>query len=427
MSMTLFKTSFWTGISAFIKALLAYIMWKVIAVHTGPAGVALIEQFQNFIQISRASIPCGINAGVVKYVSEYQNDEEKKSYLLNNAIAMNLFFCFFISIGLIIFTHSISEIVFQSLQYQKVIILLAASTLLFASNNFALSVFNGEFDIKKYVIFTLLNTTLNFLITVILVIYFGLMGGLVGFVLNQSLIAFIPIYFLIKKKWFKSKCFFKKIKLTYAIKLSKYSLMVFTTTFITPLAFIIIRKYIAHSLTWEYAGYWQGIMRISEGYLILMNLILGFYFIPKFSSAQTTAKLRYEVLLSFKYIFPLVLLGVSLVFILKRQIVSVMYSPQFFPMIALFKYQLIGDVARMGTWLLTNILLAKALVKTFLFIEVFFSITYVLLSIFFVHYFGFIGCAIGFAANYIFQWIVMIIFSSLYLSEKPNFLKLCYK
>lgn len=424
--MTLFKTSFWTGVSTLIKAILTYVMWKIIAVHTGPSGVALIEQFQNFLQIARASIPCGINAGVVKYVAEYKNNEEKKSDLLSNALATNLIFCLVISIALLIFSHKISGLIFQSFSYQKMIILVSASTLLFALNNFCLSIFNGELDIKKYIICTVINTLLNFFVTIFLVSHYGILGGFVGFILNQSLVTFVSLYFLAQSKWFKLKSYLKGIKLFYIKKISKYALMVFTTTFITPCALIIIRKYIVHSFGWEYAGYWQGIMRLSEGYLILMNMILGFYFIPKFSGAQTMAELKKEVMLSYKYIFPWILFGVSFVFILKRQIIIIMYSKEFLSMMSLFKYQLIGDIARMGTWLLTNILFAKALVKTFVTIEVFFSLTYILTSIVFIHYCGFIGCAIGFAVNSFLHWMFMIIFSILYLNNKPNFLKLKY-
>ena len=76
-----------------------YFMWKVIAVYTGPSGIALIEQFQNFLQIARTSIVCGINQAVVKYVAEYKDDEDKKYIILSNATILNIILCIIISVS----------------------------------------------------------------------------------------------------------------------------------------------------------------------------------------------------------------------------------------------------------------------------------------------------------------------------------------
>ena len=92
-----------------------------------------------------------------------------------------------------------------------------------------------------------------------------------------------------------------------------------------------------------------------------------------------------------------------------------MYSKAFLPMIPLFKYQLIGDVSRAGTWLLKNILVAKAMVKTCIALEIVFTLIYIFLTMLFVHYDGLIGTAIAFAITYSLFWITMIVFSACYL------------
>lgn len=414
--MTLFKTTVWTGASTFFKAVLMYLMWKVIAVYTGPAGVALIEQFQNFLQISRTSVVCGINQGVVKYVAEYKDNEEKKSRILSNAAALNFVFCIAVSIILVGFSTKISHVILLTDAYTNVIKFIAISTILFALNSLGLSILNGELEIKKYISCIIANATLNFFITVYLVIYYGIYGVLIGFVLNQSLVGVLTLYFVAKCKFFKFRSFFKGVDSDSIYKLTKYSLMVFTTTFIVPISLIIVRRYIAHSLFWEDAGYWQGIMRLSSGYIIIINMIFSVYYLPKLSSTQNMKELKREVIRSYQFIFPLALLGLMGIFLLKKPIIIIMYSREFLPMIILFKYQLMGDVARIGTWLLINILLARALIKTFIFFEIFFAITYVLFTMIFVHYFGLIGSAIGFTVNYMLYWIFMIIFSIWYLN-----------
>lgn len=423
--MSLFKTSFWTGGATLIKAIMSYVMWKIIAVNIGPAGIALIEQFQNFIQISRVSIPAGINEGVVKYVSEHKDNEAEKSDILSNAMAMNLLIFAIASITLILFSRDFSYVVFQSANYQKIIVLTAAGILLYIINNFGLSLLNAEMEVKKYVACTVTSTVCNFILTSYLVIHYGLLGGFIAFALNQTVTGVFTAYLVVFSKWFKIQLFFSKINLICIKKLTKYSLIPLSASFIGPISSFILTKYVVHSLTWTDAGYWHAIMRLSSGYLIVLARVFGFYFLPRYSSLKKTTELKAEVVKSHYCLLPLILLGACVVFILKKQIITVMYSKEFLPVIPLFKYQLIGDVARTSTWLLKRLLAAKALVKSSIIMECFFTCSYIFLTILFVQYFGLIGTAIAFAINYVLYWIVMIIFSVVYLNRRDVLSKPC--
>src|SRR3990167_1594272 len=116
--MTLIKTTLWTGLSTLIKAISTYMTWKIIAVYTGPSGLAIIEQFQNFIQICR-SLSCSLNQGIIKYVSEYKNNEEKKSRIISSAFIILLIASILVTIVLFIFSGEISKKVFNSLAYKQ--------------------------------------------------------------------------------------------------------------------------------------------------------------------------------------------------------------------------------------------------------------------------------------------------------------------
>ncbi|EKD73009.1 MAG: Lipopolysaccharide biosynthesis protein [uncultured bacterium] len=408
--MTLVKTTLWTGLSTLIKVISTYIMWKVIAVYTGPSGLATIEQFQNFIQICR-SLSCSLNQGIIKYVSEYKNDEENKSRILSSAFTVYLVASIIVSIVLFYFSADISEKIFNSLAYRQAIILLGVSITLYSLNNLFLSVLNGEFEIKKYVSCNIVNTIFIFTITVYLIIHYGIQGGLIGFVLNQSIALLFTIYLVIKSKWFKLSSYIQGIDKDSINKLAKYAIISFVPILLVPVTLVILRKYIAHTLSWQDAGYWQGIMKLSDGYLILMELMISVYFLPKISMIKTLPELKAEIIYSYRLVIPLALLGATSVFLLKKQIVIALYSAQFFPMLILFKYQLIGDVARIGAWLLANIMAAKAMIKILVISEIIFNLSYISLTIIFVHYFGLIGTSIGFTINYIIYFFAMIFFT----------------
>src|SRR3990167_1679866 len=382
--MSLFRTSFWTGLTTMLKVVLNYVMWKIIAVRVGPVGIAVIEQFQSFIQISRVSIPSGINEGIVKYVSEYQDNEKKKADIISNAMAMNIAIFGISFLILTVFSHYFSHLVFQTENHQRLIILTGSCIILFVINNFCLSLLNAHMEVKKYVVCMVANSLLNFILTSYLIIHYGLEGGLIGFALNQTLLGLFSAYLVVRSKWFNIKIFFSKINRDCIIKLAKYACIPLSAALLTPIASFFLTQYVVHSLSWESAGYWQAMMRLSSAYLIVMAMVFGFYFIPKFSSLKENSSLKKEIIKSHYAIFPLIIVGSLLIFLFKKQIIVIIYSTKFMPVIPLFKYQLVGDVARASTWILKNIFVAKAMVKVCITMEVIFILLNILLTVIFV-------------------------------------------
>jgi len=409
--MSLIKTSFWTGFSTLIKAFFSYFLWKIIAVYTGPAGLATIEQFQNFIQICRSFSSC-LNQGVIKYVSEYKEDEENRSKILSNAFVIYATVSIFMSLLLCLFSTQISEKIFSSIDYRYNIILLGVSISIYSINCLLLSVLNAELEIKKYASCNIFNTVLFFILTVYLLINYGIQGGLIGFILNQCLSLIFTIYLVTKNKWFKLIEYFQGIDWNSINKILKFASISFVPIIITPLASFILRKYIAFELSWDEAGYWQGITKLSDGYISLMELMVGVYFLPKLSNIRISSQFKNEIFRSYGLIIPIVLFGTLAIFILKKQIVKTLYSEQFLPMLVLFKFQLIGDIARIGTWLLAIIMAAKAQIRILVTAEITFNFSYVLLTMLCVHYFGLIGTSIGFAINSIIYFLWMTLCTS---------------
>lgn len=87
-------------------------------------------------------------------------------------------------------------------------------------------------------------------------------------------------------------------------------------------------------------------------------------------------------------------------------------------MLELFKWQLVGDVIKISAWLLSYIMLAKAMTKEFIITEILFSMLFVIVSLIYINVFGLIGVTYGYATNYIIYFIVMfLIFRKKYLLQ----------
>ena len=234
-------------------------------------------------------------------------------------------------------------------------------------------------------------------------------GGMMGLVTNQSVVFFILLWKLRKQAFITRQKFKEKWQSAQARLLLKYSLMALVTACSLPVSQIVVRDYIAHVLSWQYAGYWQAMTYISTTYLTVITVALATYYLPRLSEIGDKAELRKEIYNGYKFIIPLVALLAFAVYMLRDLALWVLFTPEFKPMFALFKWQMIGDVIKIAAWLISYLMLAKAMTKTFIITEIVFASSFSGLSILFLNTFGFVGLSYAFATNYFLYFVVMIV------------------
>jgi len=416
--MNLIKTSVLTGLSTFIKIISGFVINKMIAIYIGPGGLALIGQLQNFITITMTYANGAISNGIVKYVSEYKDVEEKKTKIISSGLIISLFCSIIIGLSLLLFSRKISFLVLKTDEYHQIILLFGFTVILFALNAFLLAVLNGLREIKKFITINILSSVFGLILTCLLIIFYHLKGALIALVINQSVVFFITLIFILKSKWFNAKYFFSGYDKQSALKLLAYSLMAITTVSTFPVALIIIRNYIGHHLSWNQAGYWEGLWRISEIYLMLITTSLSVYYLPRLSELRGKTALRKEIFYVYKIVIPVVIFMSSFIFIFRPFIIRILFTDDFMPMLHLFKFQLIGDVLKVSGWILSYLLVAKAKIKTFIITEIVFSISFVCFSILFIKIYGLEGVTIAYAFNYLFYLLLMIIIFRKILKKK---------
>jgi PST family polysaccharide transporter len=132
----------------------------------------------------------------------------------------------------------------------------------------------------------------------------------------------------------------------------------------------------------------------------VVTTTLGIYYLPKLSEITDKAELRKEIWQGYKIIMPIVIIMSITIFLLKDFIIWLLFTKDFMPMRELFLWQLIGDVVKLAALLIAHLMLAKTMTKTFIFTEITFSLSFVLISIWFVDQYGLIGISYSFAVNY---------------------------
>ncbi|CAA6820506.1 MAG: O-antigen flippase [uncultured Sulfurovum sp.] len=407
--MTLIKTSILTAIATIIRVITSFIINKLISIYIGPSGLALIGQLQNFITITTTFSKGAISQGVIKYTAEYFDDNHKKNKIFSTAVIITLCSSIIVGIFLNFFSNYFSEVILKSNEYNHLFLSFSFLIILFAFNTLILSILNGQKEIKKYVLINIVSSVFSLVFTSFLIIKFGLLGALYALILNQSIIFFITLLFMINSAWFSVKDFMGGWDKSSGIKLGKFALMAVVTALTIPVSHLIVREYIGTNLSWDAAGYWQSIWYISTMYLMVVTTSLGIYYLPKLSEIKDNKLLKIEIFNGYKIIMPIVSALALSIYIFREDIIYIAFTDKFLPMLELFKWQLIGDIIKIASWLLSTLMLAKAMTKIFVITEILFSISFTVLSIIFINYFGLIGITYAYSLNYLLYLILMIV------------------
>jgi polysaccharide transporter, PST family len=405
----LLKTSFFAAIATFVRILASFVIGKLIATFSGPAGLALVGQFQNFAAIVQGASGGLISTGVVKYVAQYKENRALRDSFIASGFMFLMVVSGVFSLILMFGCHYWSRWLLKSNAYAHVFIIMGIGLFFYALNIFLVALVNAHKDIKLYTYINVTNSLFTLLFSIVLIYFYSVEGALIALAINQSVVCFVTILFVLKKNWFSVSAFFNNYNKSALGKLSQYALMTLVSLLMLPVAQIILRTYITNHLGWQDAGYWQGVSKISDAYLQIITISLSVYYLPRLSELACKKKVLSEMLSGFKIIIPIVALAAFVVYLLKYYIVLAVYTPDFLASLGLFKWQLMGDVVKICSWLLTYVMLSKALVKIFIFSEIFFTASYVLITMLMIHFLGLVGMTAGFFVNYVLYFLFSMV------------------
>jgi PST family polysaccharide transporter len=417
--MNFFKTIILSGISTIIKLLSWLVINKIIAVHIGPTGIALIGQFQNLLNIILTFGNGAISNGVTKYVAEYSGvDEKKKNDLISAAFVISYICSLLIGIITFIGSSHFSIWIFKTIEYHSIVKLLGITLTLISTNTILLSIINGLKKIKLFILINIVNSLLSLIITSLLTILYGLFGALLSLVIVQSIILFITLPLVVKKIDYTFA--FKSIEKFHYRRLLAFSLMTLVSIVIGSLTQILVRNHIINQFSIKEAGYWQSVWMISSMNLMIFSTALSTYYLPKLSELQKDEELRNEIVEGYKIILPLVFISAFCIFILRDFIIFNLFTPEFSAMKSLFAFQLIGDFLKMASFSLAFLMISKAMTKTFIFTEFIFSFSFYILTVVFVNMNGLEGVTHAYALNYLLYLVTMLVLFRRIIFLKKN-------
>ena len=395
------RAGFYSGLATAARLLAALVVVKLVAWFAGPEGVGKLGQFMSLMSLLAVLAGGGISAGIVKYVAEYREDPQRLARLLAAALWYALCASLLMGALALAFSRPLAAWLLDDVAYAGLIRVLAVAQLGIALVNYILAVVNGFMDVRRLALIQVLGSLLSIVTVIALARWLHLYGALLALVLGQLLWLLVGLPAWWRSPYFRRSMLRLRFDREMSWRLAAFSVMTLTAALVSPLVNIAVRDHLALELGWQQVGYWQAVGKVSDAYLLFLTAAINIYYLPRLSSLQGRDALKAELRRAYRCVLPVVTVLAASVYLLREPLTRWLFSADFAPANALYAPQLVGDVIKVAAFIVSYVMLAKAMTRLFVISECVFAASYLALVYVFTAHFGLVGAMYAFAANYL--------------------------
>ncbi|KFF61918.1 O-antigen translocase [Pectobacterium sp. CHL-2024] len=412
----LLSVTFFSGLLTLARMGSGFIIAKVVAIYTGPAGMAMLGQIQSMIVSLNGIVNAPVGSGLVRYTAEYEKQgiDACSPWWKASAWWLVVILCIVMPSGFL-FARPLAEWLFRDPDYAWIIWAASAMLPLAAIGTLVNSVVNGYQQYRLYIMLGAISTAVSCILMITLVVSFGITGALLAAAIQTGLIGIVLLCGVLRQPWVALRFWWGNggVDKEHKKRIGGYILMAITSSLTVPIALIAVRNILVSNVGWESAGQWQAVWKISEVYLGVITIALSTYFLPKLSTLKDVKDIKKEINQTLLIIIPVVSLMAVCVYFLRDVAISLLFTEQFRDARDLFAIQLVGDVIKIVSWLYAYPMISRGATKWFIFTEIFFSGLFVVLSYFLIDAYGTQGANLAYLINY----LLYMIFVSLNLNR----------
>ncbi|MCW2473045.1 O-antigen translocase [Candidatus Symbiopectobacterium sp. NZEC151] len=404
----LLSVTFFSALLTLVKMGSGFIIAKVVAVYTGPSGMAMLGQIQSIVASLNGIVNAPVSSCIVRYTAE--NEKQGISACSPWWKASVWWLCCIQLVVMplgVVFSEQISLWLLGTADYKWLICSATIALPLVSVGTLINSIINGFQQYKFYIGIGALSNIFSCVLMVFLIVYKGIDGALFAATIQAALIGIILMCCALKQPWFKFCYLWGRVDKYHKKKVAGYILMAVTTALTAPVALIFVRRILVENVGWEYAGHWQAVWKISEAYLAVITISLSTYYLPKLSSLKNKKEIRAEINKTALMIIPAVGLMALVVYLFRDFAIKILFSNEFSDARKLFAIQLIGDVIKIASWLYAYPMLSRGSTVWYVSSEIVFSITFVILVFILVPHYYTQGANIAYLINYMFYFLFL--------------------
>ena len=134
----------------------------------------------------------------------------------------------------------------------------------------------------------------------------------------------------------------------------------------------LVRDYVIDLYGLERTGLWQSVAKMSTSYLLVFTGTVGVVYYPKMASLIHEPKeLRRYVIRVMSFVALISLISLGVYYLNKELVLSLFFSKEFKSASYLVKYQVVGDLFSIVSYLLAYLLSAKVATTKYIFAQFF--------------------------------------------------------
>ncbi|KAB1068216.1 O-antigen translocase [Tamlana haliotis] len=397
------------SLSVFVRLVTGFISSKFTAIFIGPSGMAITGNLVNFSQSLENLSSLGFKNGMIKFVAEYKQDESRFKTIVSSGFIVALSIGFLLGIALFVFAKPLSAFVFNSDQYIYLFKISAFIMPFLTVQVFFVALLNGLKKVKDLVLINIVSYISSAGMIVYLMSINQLKGALLAIVLTP-LVLFLSLF--LRFNLFLKLCqsiSISSVSKAFFLKILSFFSMTLFSGIMMPFIFVVIRNYVINHVGVDEAGYWEGMRKISNYFMLFVYTLFQMYLLPSLS--EKNALLKNVVSHFYKMVLPIVLICFLVIYLLKVFIIKLVLTDAFLPMQELFLWQLIGDFFRIMFLTISYQFLAKRMVGLYMVCEAIYMLLIYFLSIYFIDNFGLVGVVKAHALScFIYLFVLLFVF-----------------
>ncbi|MDT8869692.1 O-antigen translocase [Vibrio fluvialis] len=397
----LLQVSVMSGLLTLLRMSMGFIISKVVAVYTGPSGLAMLGQVQSLVVSLNGVVNAPVGSGLVRFTAEHHRKgfEQCSPWWRASIYWVSMLLALVIPIG-VLFSQNIAYWLMKDTSLAWVVVVTVLVLPLSTFGSLCNSVINGQELYRRYVLIGMLSTVISSAFMLLLIITSNISGALLAASIQSALLGIIMLITNMKQPWFKLKYWWGEIEDKARKDIKGYMYMALTTAITVPVSLIVVRNILVSQLGWDSAGLWQAVWKISELYLGVVTIALGTYYLPRLSSLVDIKEIKREINSTAMVVIPIVIIMAIAIYFLKDFIIFILFTPEFEKSKDLFLFQLGGDVLKIASFIYAYPMISRGATKIYVISELLFSILFIVFSYFLINIFELKGASIAYLINY---------------------------
>lgn len=391
------------------KILAGFVVVKVVALTSGPGGLAQLGQFQNLVAIITILSGGMFYTGVTKLIAEHGKTNEQRLTIVRAVLIASVVCSIVVASLLIFFGEYLSQHALKDVHLDGIVPALPLLIFLSVLNGLWLATLNGLRRIRELVLTNIAASALMVILVFVLAPRFGQIGAFLSILLPPAIVVLAALLRSLRYRHWVAICTAGHDKTQPYAVLVRFALMGLVSAAAAPLAQMVMRDYLTQTLSLSDAGIWQGVTRISEVYLVFITSSLSVYYLPKLAQISDAASLKKLTTSVLRLVIPVSLLLGTLIYIFRDILIWLLFTPEFSSMRDLFFWQIVGDMVKIIAWVFAYIVLARGAVIPFVVGELLFNATYVMLGMLLVPKFGLEGVVLAHGINYVLYLFFVVV------------------